>query len=419
VEAALILSILAALALGLACAKLLRDRGRLESERARLASERDVAVARNGDESRMKESFEALAARQLASATEQLVALANAKLGASQADGRAELERRRAEIEKLVQPLQRALEDANKLYLTLGGDQKSLTGELKQFAGAHELLRAETRRLSDALARPTVRGRYGEIQLRRVLELAGMLEWCDFTEQSTVRDDAGARQRPDLLVRLPNERVVAIDSKLNLDEYQRAIEEGDPELQRERLASHGRVVAEQARLLGRKEYWSKLGLTTPPEFVVMFVPGDQVLDAALQGEPRLIDIAAASNVVLASPSTLIGLLRAIHVGWRERKLTENAEELRRLGQQLLDRAGSAFEHVGTVGEKLNQAVRAYNALTGSIETRLMPTLRRFEEGKRADAKELAPPAGVDALANPYVVPHPEPDALPARNDGGS
>jgi DNA recombination protein RmuC len=252
-------------------------------------------------------------------------------------------------------------------------------------AEASEALRSETGRLAQALREPHVRGRYGELALRRVAELAGMSAYCDFAEQESTVGPDGTALRPDMVVSLPNERVVVVDAKTNIQAYLDALQaEGvdDRERHLDRFAKH---VADQATALSRKKYWSQY--EGSPEFVVMFIPGDQFIDAALSRQPEILENAARQNVLLAGPATLIGLLRAVHVGFNEEKLAAEAQELRRLGVEFRERAGLAFGHIASVGELLEKTVNKYNEFVGSYRSRLEPTLKRFEAdgGKREAA----------------------------------
>jgi DNA recombination protein RmuC len=238
-----------------------------------------------------------------------------------------------------------------------------------------------------------VRGQYGEIQLKRVAELAGMTSYCDFTEQASMWDEDGTLMRPDMVVSLPNGRMIAVDAKTNTHAYIEAVNADRDDEREEHLDKFARHMSDQAKKLADKKYWS--GFDGSPEFVVMFVPGDHFIDAALSRRPELLDYAAQHGVILASPSTLIGLLRAVAVGWREHKLTEDAQELFQLGRELHERAAVAFEHAGKLGESIKQSVERYNRLVGSIDSRLGPTLRRFEEAGAKSAKELIEPKTVD------------------------
>src|SRR6185503_18331786 len=213
-----------------------------------------------------------------------------------------------------------------------------------------------------------------------------MKNYCDFTSQASRRDEEGKLSRPDLIVRLPNGRVVAIDAKMNVDAYLDALDAKTPEEAEEHLERYAENVMLQAQKLARKAYWTSFDAS--PEFVVMFIPGDQLVDAALERRPELIEYAAERNVVIASPSTLIGLLRAVHVGWREKNLSDSAAELFELGRELHHRAAIVLEHAAIVGESIERARKSYNDFVGSIHSRLVPTLRRFEERDARSAKDL-------------------------------
>jgi DNA recombination protein RmuC len=263
------------------------------------------------------------------------------------------------------------------------------------FAGLSEL-KSETAKLARALARPEVRGRYGEIQLRRVAELAGMTPYCDFQEQASHRDAEGRLLRPDMIVHLPNQRLVAVDAKTNTDAYVQAASAPTPEAQEDLLERFADQMADQVTRLARKGYWREFDGS--PDFVVMFVPGDQFLDAALARRPDLLDKAAEQNVILASPSTLIALLRAVAVGWREQTFADAARELMELGRVLHERAANVLEHAASVGKSLNDAVERYNRFVGSWESRLTPTLRKFEDAGATSGKELTPLPVVETRA---------------------
>lgn len=255
----------------------------------------------------------------------------------------------------------------------------------------------ETSKLVTALRKPQVRGQYGEIQLERVAELAGMTNYCDFTTQSSVRDSEGVLLRPDMVVKLPNGREIVIDAKTNIEAYLDALQAKHPDEAEQHLKRFARHMLEQARSLGSKKYWKDY--SGSPEFTVMFVPGDQFVDAALEREPKLLEMAAESNILLASPSTLIGLLRAVAIGWREKQLSDSASELFKLGKELHERTAVAFGHANSVGESLNRAVESYNRFVRSVDSRLMPTLSRFEDAGARSEKQLAAPKPVDSVAS--------------------
>jgi len=374
----------------------------LESKhRVELESARDAASKYEQQlEARLKEMQEAFraainssAAEALKKANEQFVTLAESKLDAKVkpiGDTLARTEAKLAEIE-------RAREQS---FGTLAEQARAV-------AEANNQLRRETANLVNALRKPQVRGRYGEIQLRRVVELAGMREYCDFTEQESARTDDGRLLRPDMLVKLPNGRVIAVDAKTNIEAYINAVEADGPEAAEAHLDRFARHVAEQARALADKGYAAQF--TDAPELVVMFIPGDQFIDAALQRRPDLLDTAAQSGVILASPSTLIGLLRAVYIGWREKRLSDSAGELFKLGRELHERAATALGYASELGEAIDKAAEKYNKFAASVDSRLMPTLRKFEESGAKSQRELPEAKPVETATRPIA-------SLPARTE---
>ncbi len=339
---------------------------------------------------RFRQVFGSLAAEALKSSNEQFLKLATERLGGVMAQSQAELEKRRAAVDELVRPIAETLKRTDEKLAAIEKERTSayagLVQEVKQAATVNAELRAETGKLVRALSRPEVRGRYGEIQLRRVAELAGMTRYCDFSEQVSQRDSGGRLLRPDLIVKLPNNRLIAVDAKTNTDAYVQAMSATTPAQQEEHLERFARLVVEQVAALSKKGYWKELDGS--PDFVVMFVPGDQFIDAALARRPDLLDLAAQQDVVLASPSTLIGLLRAVAVGWREQRLGLEAAALFELGKELHERAAVAIAHAASLGSALNQAVERYNSFAGSLESRLLPTLRKFEDSGVSSGKQL-------------------------------
>lgn len=407
---------------------LLKERFRLLKERFALISERDLAAQRFEDgkraEEEMRASFRSLASESLQANNEQFLALAEQKLVARQNSATAEMDKRKLAVDQLLKPISDALD---KTQQELGRIEKQraeaytgLTTQVKGIAEMNSQLRDETSRLVRALSNPAVRGRYGEIQLQRVAELAGMQQYCDFNLQASTTDEDGVRSRPDMVVNLPNGRVVAVDSKMSLQAYLVALEATEPEAQEQALKKFADDFVRQTQELGKKSYWTSFDGS--PELVVLFVPGDQFLDAALQHRPDLIEISASKNVVLASPSTLIGLLRAVHVGWREKSLTDSAEELFKLGHELHDRVGTVMGHAEKMGSGLKRTLKEFNAFVSSVDSRLLPTLRRFEERGAKSSKQITPldpvdgePRAVSAAPAPSLVeptppaPQPEPE----------
>jgi len=344
------------------------------------------------NEARLKEAFGALSAQALKDGRTEFLAQAKPVFEAA-----------RKEQHDLVKPIGEGLAATRE---KLEAIEKS---RVESFAALYERmdlvtqagrgLREETNKLTKALSRPEIRGQYGEIQLKRVAELAGMTSYCDFTEQTSVRDSENNLLRPDMVVTLPNERIIVVDAKTPIYAYIEAVNSADDEERERNLDRFAGHVYDQAKKLSDKKYWTQFDGS--PEFVVMFVPGDHFIDAALSRKPELLDFAAQRGVILASPSTLIGLLRAVAVGWREEKLAERAGELFELGKELHERAAVVFEHAGDLGRSLRQSVERYNKLVGSIDTRLVPTLKKFEDAGAASAKKLVEIKQVDA--NPRLL----------------
>ncbi|MEN0021277.1 MAG: DNA recombination protein RmuC [Planctomycetota bacterium] len=370
----------------------------LDAERRRIAEKEALLGERLSElQDQSKATFEALAARTLKDASEQFMKRAEQTFGEKEKLAKADIDKRQQAIDSLIKPIGEVLGQTREKLEAIEKSRAESFAALHQrmdlVTQAGQGLREETNKLTRALSRPEVRGQYGEIQLRRVAELAGMTSYCDFSEQASERNEDGELLRPDMVVTLPNDRVIAVDAKTNTYAYIEAVNaEDDAERQRhlERFAKH---VAEQTKKLADKKYWSLW--RGSPEFVVMFVPGDHFIDAALARRPDLIDDAAQRGVILASPSTLIGLLRAVAVGWREHKLAEEAQALFELGRELHDRAAVAFEHAADLGKSLKQASERYNKLVGSLDRRLAPTLRKFEEVGAKSSKVLAEPKPID------------------------
>lgn len=362
----------------------------LEQLRAVERREHDLKQRLADVHSELSEKFKAMAADALAGNNQSFLALAKQTLAVEQQRATESLEARKLAVEQIVKPIAETLAktDAKLAELEKGQASSNATiGEqMRQVIQANSALRDETKKLATALREPHVRGQYGEMQLRRVAELAGMTAYCDFTEQSHTINADGRAQRPDMIVNLPSGRCVVVDAKTNIRNYLDALQATTPEeaeLCLDRFAKH---VADQATALAKKKYWAQYDGS--PEFVVMFVPGDQFIDAALSRQPELLDMAAQQKVLLASPSTLIGLLRAVAVGYKEERLARTAEELRSLGIEFHERAAVAMGHVAKLGGLLNKAVESYNDFAGSYERRLEPTLKKFEDAGAGSGKEL-------------------------------
>jgi DNA recombination protein RmuC len=281
-----------------------------------------------------------------------------------------------------VRPLKDSLEKMDEKLQGVERMRQEAYGRLTEGLGLlradQERLRLETGNLVTALRAPHVRGRWGEIQLRRVIEMAGMVEHCDFDEQRSLTDDDGHVLRPDVVVRLPGEKQVVIDSKVPLAAYLDAVrEDATDDERRVKLIDHARQVRDHIQRLGQKAYWRQLPAT--PEFVIMFLPDETFLRAALEQDGSLVELAISNNVIPASPTNLIGLLRAVHYGWQQETIAESAREVNALGRELYKRLSTMGAHVSKLGRSLDGAVKAYNETVGSLERHVLPQARRFEK----------------------------------------
>jgi DNA recombination protein RmuC len=343
------------------------------------------------------EMFEAISSRALRDSSESFLQLAKAELGQHQVAGREELEKRQRAIEQLVKPMAEGLDkvrgELEQLERARRESHGSLTTHLRSVAETQERLRVETASLVTALRSPVTRGRWGEIQLRRVCEMAGMIAHCDFVEQSTLQSDEG-RLRPDLIVKLPGGKDVVVDAKAPLEAYLNAVEASDDEARRAQLAVYGRHIRDHVSKLSQKSYWAQFSST--PEFVVMFLPSEALFSAALEQLPSLIEEGVEQQVLIATPTTLIALLRAVAYGWRQEKVAESARAVSDLGRELHGRLGTLVAHFMKLGRQLESSVKAYNETVGSLEGRVLVTARRFSEhGAAAGDKELPEPPQIE------------------------
>jgi DNA recombination protein RmuC len=354
-----------------------------------------------------------LANNALRNNTDMFLKLARESFARDQTAAQATLREREAALGQLVEPLAKALEKTEQQLVGLERERRdafsSLRTQIEQLTLGQSALQRETRNLVGALRRPEVRGRWGELTLRRVVEVAGMSEYCDFSEQSTVPGLAGA-MRPDLVVRMPEGRELVVDAKTPLDAYLDAIDATSDEARAAALSRHAQQLEARVRELASKAYWSQFKKS--PEFAVLFLPGDQFLSAALTERPELLENAMRQGIVLATPATLIALFKAVAYGWRQSAVAENAARILELGQDLHRRLGSFVGHLDRVGQRLNAAVEAHNSAVGSLERQVMPQARRFTELGAISGEPLPEPAPVDRLARSVSL---HPDDQPAAD----
>ncbi len=378
------------------------------------ALEKDRAVhaerlkAYSEAESKLREAFQALSADALKTNNEAFLSLAETRLREARTEATGDIDARKKAIEELLAPMAKTLEHVDREIRDSERRRTETGAQLMQrivsLDTAGQSLRDETRRLTDALKRPGVRGRWGELQLKRVVELSGMIEHCDFTEQRTIQggDDEG-RIRPDVIVRLPGGKQIVIDAKAPLDAYLRALEAPDEESRQKLLALHAQQVRGHIAQLSAKGYFEKVAST--PEFVVMFLPGEMFFSAALEQDPSLIECGVEKRVIPASPTTLIALLRAVAYGWQQEAMEENARKISDLGKHLYEAVRTLGVRFDTLGARLKSSLEAYNDAVGSLEGNVLVKARKFRELQASNGGgEILPLEPIDRVPRMLQAP---------------
>lgn len=344
-----------------------------------------------------KESFQALSSEALSKNNESFLSLAKATLEKYQEGAKGDLEKRQQAISKTVEPVGLALkafnERVDKIEERRTQTDASIGQQLQQLAQSQVQLSKTTGSLVQALRAPQVRGQWGEMQLRRTVEMAGMVNRVDFIEQAIIDTDDGQRQRPDMIINLPNSRQVVVDSKVPLAAYLDALQSDDPDHQKERMIAHARHIRDHIKGLSTKSYWTQF--SNAPEFVVLFIPNETIFSAALEQDPQLIELGVDNKVILATPTTLIALLKAIAFGWQQESIAREAKEIAALGKELYERVSVVTSHFTKLGKSLDLSVGSYNKAVSSLESRLLVTAKKFDALDSASPEPLPEPSLIE------------------------
>ena len=366
--------------------QLLQTQTLLDSERH---SQQERVNALNQARDQLTASFSQLSSSALKHNSEEFLRLAQENLKQFQTTANNELTQKEKAIEHLIKPIREALDKTEKQILTIEKDRKEAYGALYQhlqhMAQAQSALHDQTRNLVNALRRPEVRGQWGEMTLKRLAELSGMVQHCDFFEQENTETETG-RQRPDMIVRMPDRRDIVVDVKTPLDAYLSAIEAPDETTREQHMQRHARNVRQRVNELSSKSYWSQF--ENSPDFAVLFIPGEHFLSAALDYDRTLIEDALRKQIILATPTSFVALLRAIGYGWRQEQLSQNAEEIRGIGVSLYERLVTFSSHLQRLGNSLENSVKSYNSAVASFDSRVLPNARKFSELGISASKEL-------------------------------
>lgn len=355
-----------------------------------------------GFEQRLNDVFKLVSSEALQQSSDSFLKLAEGVFSKYEAKAQERLTGKQEAIGNLVKPIYTSLERFDERVRDIEkqrvGAYEGLTQQVSGLIDLQKSLQSETANLANALRSPTIRGKWGELQLKRVVEVAGMLAHCDFYEQAHMAGEQGAASlRPDMVVRLPGGRSIVVDAKAPLKAYFEAMDVSTDEARLELMRKHAQLIRKQITALSQKSYWSQL--ENSPEFVLLFLPGESYFSAALQADPHLIEAGAESKVIIATPTTLIALLRTAALSWRQEAMAENARHIAKLGRELYQRMGDLSSHLHDTGKHLKSTVNAYNKAVGTVESRLFVSARRFKELQADDPKkDIKPLQGIDTIA---------------------
>jgi len=400
----LIVLILTAALAGALIAYLLREKviRRLEKENSELSlnlelekkQQKQLDEILQQTQAQLANTFNQLSNEALSRNNNSFLKLAEENLKRFQSEAKADLSSKEKAIEQLVKPINEALQQTTKQIHDIEKERKESYGSLRttidQMTKSQQQLQLETQNLVQALRRPEVRGQWGEMTLRRLAELSGMVAHCDFFEQTHTATENGSI-RPDMIVKLPEKRDIIVDAKTPLDAYLSAIQAKDDSERQRELKRHAQIIRSRVRELARKNYWSEY--SNSPEFVVLFIPGEQFLSAALEVDPALLEDSMSQNIILATPTNFIALLRAVSYGWKQQALAENAENIRELGETLYKRLSTFGNHLSKLGNSLGSTVNHFNSAVGSLERQVLPGARKFTEmgiSSKSDITDLPP-----------------------------
>jgi DNA recombination protein RmuC len=368
----------------------LLNQRRVTQLETRLDLERQSA---EGKLSELETTFHSLSTKALHANNQAFIQLAEQTLKRLHSETKGQLDQKEKAVENLIKPIKEALEKTEGQIRSIEKERKEAYGSLRQYLDSmiktQELLQGETRNLVQALRRPEVRGQWGELTLKRLAELAGMVQHCDFFEQESNTDGT---MRPDMIVRMPDRREIVVDAKTPLDAYLSAIDSRDENERKQLMGRHAANVRKRVRELASKGYWNQFH--NAPDFVILFIPGDQFLSAALEHDPKLLEDALQQQIVLTTPTSLVALLRAVAYGWRQEALAANADKIREVGVDLYRRLGVFAEHLSKLGRSLDGAVGNFNKAVGSFEAKVVPGARKFTE-LGVETKPLDTPSQIE------------------------